>query len=56
MIESINVNIDEGRLTSSKEYLEESDDEEEEVFNHKEMKKIKMEEQLDEEQILEDEE
>ena len=56
MIESINVNIDEGILTSFREDSEESDDEEEEVFDQKEMKKIKMEEELDEEQLLKDEE
>ena len=44
VIESINVKIDEGRLTSSREGSKESDNEEEEVFDQKEMKKIKMEE------------
>ena len=45
MIESINVKIDEGRLTSSREDSEESDDEEEEGSKKKDMKKIKVEEQ-----------
>ena len=48
VIESINVKIVEGRLTSSREDSEESDDEEEEVYGKKEMKNIKMEEQLGE--------
>ena len=43
VIESINVKIDEGILTSSREDSEESNDEGEEVFDHKEMKKMKME-------------
>ena len=47
VIESINVKIDEGRLTSSREDSEESDNEEEEGSNQKDVKKIKVEEQLD---------
>ena len=43
MIESINVKIDETKLTSSREDLEEFDDEEKEVYDQKEMKEIKME-------------
>ena len=50
--------IDEGILTSSREDLEESDDEEEDGSNQKDVKKIKVEEQSDkdEEQLTEDEE
>ena len=42
IIEIINMKIDETRLSSSREDLEESDDEEKEVSNQKEMEKIKM--------------
>ena len=58
MIESINVKIDEGRLTSPREDSEESDDEKEEGSNQKNVKKIKVEEQPneDEEKLMEDEE
>ena len=43
LIESINVKIDELKLTSSREDSEESDDEEEEGSNQKEVKKINVE-------------
>ena len=58
VIESINVKIVEGRLTSSREDSKESNDEEEEGSNQKEVKKIKMEEKLDEneEKLTKDEE
>ena len=58
MIESINVEIVEGKLTSSREDPEESDDEEEKGSKKRGVKKIKVEEQLDEneEQLTEDEE
>ena len=57
VIERINVKIDEGRLTSSREDSKESDDEEEEGSKKKGVKKIKVEEQPDEdeEQLTEDE-
>ena len=50
VIESINVKIDEGKLKSSREDSKELDDEENEVSDKKEMKEIKMEEQLDEDE------
>ena len=58
VIERINVNIDEGRLTSSIEDSKESYNEEEEGSNQKDVKKIKVEEQSDkdEKQLTEDEE
>ena len=58
VIESINVKIYEGRLTSSREDSKESDNEEEEGSKKKSQKKIKVEEQPeeDEEQLTEDEE